>query len=743
MKKFRQRSGLVALIASSVLALAAGSAPVASAAVSADGTTAIVSVAADGGVLNAATGTDPQVSATGRYVVFTSAATNVSTGYTHDAANGEGDVFVRDRVTGTTTLVSAKFGGKTDGGNKPSRRPVISGDGKFVAFESRATNLVENFVKGGSSNDFDVFVRDVEKGTTSVVSLSKTSTPTAPKSGNADSRNASISWDGNVISFSSQATDLFDTFVPGTALRNVFVRDLGHGDATKAATTLVTADVTDVNKGGDLDFNGNFFLNTSSVSADGKKVAFDSVDTTLIKGFTDNNTTTGPDVFQRDLATKTTTLVSGKGGSTASGGNGDSSSPSSSMDGRLVAFQSKATDLLTGFVDKNTPSANDVFVRDTEAGTDTLVSHSTASATTGGDQESQSPSISGNGRFVAFLSSATDLGAGTASAFNDVYVRDVDLDSIVRANTSTTGTLANGQTYAPSLSLDGRRVVYASGASNLVTTAGTPPQVYGTLVRTPGYWLDASDGGIFAYSLFSPAAFFGSTGAIKLNQPMVGMAPYPDGNGYWLVASDGGIFSFPAPGRANLFFGSTGGIKLNKPIVGMAAFPNGKGYWLVASDGGIFTFGSDTKLPFFGSAGALTLNKPIVGMAATPTGKGYWLVASDGGIFSYGDAKFYGSTGAIKLNKPIVGMAATPTGKGYWLVASDGGIFNYGDAAFFGSTGAITLNKPIVGMAATPTGKGYWLVASDGGIFAYGDAEFFGSTGALTLNQPIVGMAAR
>ncbi len=247
-----------------------------------------------------------------------------------------------------------------------------------------------------------------------------------------------------------------------------------------------------------------------------------------------------------------------------------------------------------------------------------------------------------------------------------------------------------------------------------------------------GYWLVASDGGIFSYG---DAGFFGSTGAITLNKPIVGMTATPDGEGYWLVASDGGIFSF---GDSN-FYGSTGAITLNKPIVGMDSTPDGKGYWLVASDGGIFSFG-DAK--FYGSTGAITLNKPIVGMTATPDGKGYWLVASDGGIFSFGDAKFDGSTGAITLNKPIVGMDSTPDGKGYWLVASDGGIFSFGDAKFDGSTGAITLNKPIVGMSTTFDGQGYWLVASDGGIFSFGDASFFGSTGAITLNKPVVGMSS-
>jgi len=120
--------------------------------------------------------------------------------------------------------------------------------------------------------------------------------------------------------------------------------------------------------------------------------------------------------------------------------------------------------------------------------------------------------------------------------------------------------------------------------------------------------------------------------------------------GYWLVGRDGGIFAF---GNAP-FAGSTGAMKLNKPIVGMAANPVGTGYWFVAADGGIFAYGD---AGFFGSTGAMKLNKPIVGMAPTPTGQGYYLVASDGGIFAFGDALFKGSTGAIKLNRPMVGMS--------------------------------------------------------------------------------------
>ena len=260
-----------------------------------------------------------------------------------------------------------------------------------------------------------------------------------------------------------------------------------------------------------------------------------------------------------------------------------------------------------------------------------------------------------------------------------------------------------------------------------------PPGTPGGATPVPGtgYWLVASDGGIFA---FGDAGSQGSTGAIRLNQPIVGMAATPSRRGYFLVASDGGIFAF---GDA-VFRGSTGATKLNQPIVGMAATPGGGGYFLVASDGGIFAFGNAM---FRGSTGAIKLSRPIVGMATTPSGNGYFLVAADGGIFAFGDAVFRGSTGAIKLSQPIVGMATTPSGNGYFLVAADGGIFAFGDAAFKGSTGAIRLNKAIVGMSASPSGAGYRLVASDGGIFAFGDAAFKGSTGAIRLNKPMVGMS--
>jgi outer membrane protein assembly factor BamB len=251
---------------------------------------------------------------------------------------------------------------------------------------------------------------------------------------------------------------------------------------------------------------------------------------------------------------------------------------------------------------------------------------------------------------------------------------------------------------------------------------------------TPGYWLGASDGGIFS---FGDAAFWGSAGALPLVRPIVGLAATPDRRGYWLVASDGGVFSYGDAG----FFGSTGGLHLNRPIVGLAPTPDGQGYWLTAADGGVFAFGDAT---FAGSTGGLSLNAAVVGIDAGPDAHGYRLVAADGGIFAFGSAPFSGSAGSLHLVRPIVGSASAPAtgGAGYWLVASDGGIFAFGAAGFHGSAGGLVLQAPIVGMAPTRDGQGYWLAGADAGVFTFGDATFSGSVAGVPLNAPVVGIAA-
>ena len=250
-------------------------------------------------------------------------------------------------------------------------------------------------------------------------------------------------------------------------------------------------------------------------------------------------------------------------------------------------------------------------------------------------------------------------------------------------------------------------------------------------VAPAGYWLVASDGGVFA---FGDATFYGSTGGMTLNHPIVGMAATTDGRGYWLVASDGGVFSYgDAP-----FYGSTGGMVLNSPVVAMAATPDGRGYWLVAADGGVFSFGDAV---FHGSTGDMVLQRPVVDITPVPSGGGYWLAASDGGVFAFGDAAFHGAAAGNSLVRPVGTISTTADGGGYWLAASDGGVFSYGDAVFHGSAVGLATRDAVVDLQSTPTDGGYWMAAADGGVFAFGDAPFFGSASDLTLHRPVVGMA--
>ena len=221
---------------------------------------------------------------------------------------------------------------------------------------------------------------------------------------------------------------------------------------------------------------------------------------------------------------------------------------------------------------------------------------------------------------------------------------------------------------------DGRVWGYHGAVSCNATRPNAIVPVIGIAGSPTGYRTVGLDGGVTTCR----EPFYGSMSGHHLNQAVRGIAATPTDHGYWLVASDGGIFSF---GDAR-FHGSTGNLRLNKPVVGMAATPSGRGYWFVASDGGIFSFGD---AGFHGSTGNLRLNKPVVGMARTRSGHGYWLVASDGGIFTFGDARFFGSGGGRALPAPITGMAPTPSGNGYWLIGLNGSLYAFGDANNYGS----------------------------------------------------------
>lgn len=228
-----------------------------------------------------------------------------------------------------------------------------------------------------------------------------------------------------------------------------------------------------------------------------------------------------------------------------------------------------------------------------------------------------------------------------------------------------------------------------------------------------GYWLASNNGGVYSFG----ENFFNSLPGQNVSVTnIVGIAAHGN-TGYWLVGADGGVFCFGSAG----FHGSLGGVKLNAPIVGMAPTPSGNGYYLVAEDGGVFCFGDCT---FRGSMGGTKLNAPMVGISVTASG--YRLFGADGSVFDFGPG-FYGSAVGTRLNAPIVAGLSTASGNGYWLFGADGGVFCFGDAVFYGSLGGLKLNAPIAGAAKPSSGQGYWLVGKDGGVFSFGNVRFLGA----------------
>ena len=169
--------------------------------------------------------------------------------------------------------------------------------------------------------------------------------------------------------------------------------------------------------------------------------------------------------------------------------------------------------------------------------------------------------------------------------------------------------------------------------------------------------------------------------------------PHQSGSaGYWLVGSDGGIFTF---GSAQ-FYGSTGSLHLQRPVVGIVTPSSHDGYWLVASDGGIFSFGHTSyygSIPGLGlnpagSGQSNSLNAPIVGVVPSYTNNGYFMVASDGGVFAFGDAEFEGSCPGIGgCSGSAIAVVPDVGGHGYWLVTSTGNVYAFGDAANYGAPG--------------------------------------------------------
>jgi Tol biopolymer transport system component len=323
-------------------------------------TTTRVSVDGDGAQGNE-TSYAPSISADGRYVAFVSNARNLVAGDT----NARGDVFVRDLQTNDTTRISVDSSGKQ--GNSNSGYPSISADGRYVAFESRADNLVAD----DTNRVLDVFARNLQTNTTTRVSLASDGTQ-----GNGTSYAPSISADGRYVAFYSYASNLVNDDTNGEL--DVFVRNLQTG-----ITTRVSLD--------DNGNEGNFPSREPSISADGRYVAFFSAAALVA-----DDTNGIWDVFVRDLHSNTTTRVSLN--SRGKEGQWYSEAPSISADGRYVAFHSYSK---LSADDNN--SVVDLFLRDLLTGTTTRLSW--------GDDENyvRTSTISADGRYVAFSLGDSDI----------------------------------------------------------------------------------------------------------------------------------------------------------------------------------------------------------------------------------------------------------------------------------------------------------------------------------------------
>jgi Tol biopolymer transport system component len=325
---------------------------------------------------------DPVVSDDGRYVAFSSDASNLVVGDT----NGVRDVFVRDNATGRITRVSVDSGGAQ--ANGPSVTPAISGDGRFVAFTSFATNLVH----GDGSPSSDVFVHDNVTGTTMRVSISSTGVPA-----NDECDEPSISGDGHLVAFRTFANNLS----PGdtNSAYDVFVHDLTTG-ATRRAS---------LGPGG---VQANGASSDPRLSKSGRLIVFSSLANNLVAGDTNDRY----DVFVRNLETGEIALVTAD--PTGQPAGGDSRHATISADERWVAFESSSTTI----TDHPHPFI-DIYVRDLTAGHTKRVSVSTSGVP--GDYSSQAPSVSAAGRLIAFQSFANNLIDNDTNGFIiDVFVRD-------------------------------------------------------------------------------------------------------------------------------------------------------------------------------------------------------------------------------------------------------------------------------------------------------------------------------
>ena len=394
-----------------------------------------VSIDSNGNPTNDESG-DVGLSADGRYVAFWSSATNLVEGDT----NGFADIYVRDRQTGVMERVSVSSNGGQSNGI--SYNPGFSSDGRYVLFSSVATNLVE----GDTNDDWDVFVHDRQTGETERVSVSSNG---GQSNGQSAPGQYTISEDGRYVGFVSSATNLVADDTNGTW--DVFVHDRQTG---------VTERVSVSSNGGQSDAQSW----RASLSGDGRYVAFSSVATNLVAD--DTNGTW--DLFVHDRQTGVTERVSVDSNGTEGNSWSFTRMADMSFDGRYVAFNSASSNLVIG----DTNEQVDVFVRDRLTGVTERVNVDSNGTEGNASSYITNIEISGDGRYVAFVSAASNLVIGDTNGKNDVFVHDRLTGETERVSVNSNGNQSdddNGATYGTdiSLSADGRYVGFTSLANNL------------------------------------------------------------------------------------------------------------------------------------------------------------------------------------------------------------------------------------------------------------------------------------
>jgi len=259
--------------------------------------------------------------------------------------------------------------------------------------------------------------------------------------------------DHGLVVFHSEATDLI---AAGTSGFQVFVRSLVGITALVSRATGASGTMG----------NGDSYY--PGITPDGRYVSFSSYSTNLTTA--DTNATM--DVFVRDLTADTTTCVS-LNASGSDTGNGYSDNPSITPDGQYIAFTSSATNLVAG---GTTGGHYQIFVRNMLSNTTTLVSVDSSGIQANGD--CQVSSISSDGRYIAFQSNATNLVAGDTNGTWDIFVRDLTAGTTTRVSVGVLGVESNGQSLIPSMKSDGSAVVFQSQATNLITGGTTGNQIF-------------------------------------------------------------------------------------------------------------------------------------------------------------------------------------------------------------------------------------------------------------------------